>query len=172
VKNLADSDRVLRLMNADLEERKQFVVKPYRSKEVLLKVLMEKFPLLPRELFATVDDRWREKAAMQLEFRRRLQNGENPVMLSKVLVPEFMVNGRRVMDQLRTVSGSKDSLDYVRFVQMPNGGWWQHTHRKVGESWLKDVCHDFCMFAEGCLPGQGRARVNMICFANYTPITP
>jgi hypothetical protein len=77
-----------------------------------------------------------------------------------------MVNGRRVMDQLRAVTGSKDSLDYVRFVQKQHGGWWQHLHRKVGESWLKDVCKDYCMFAEGSAPGFGRARVNHRDFAN------
>jgi hypothetical protein len=83
---MADAARVLRLMNTGLEERKQFVSKPYRDRAALVEVLKQKFPLIPVELFSTTDDRWKEKAGMQLEFRRRMQNGENPVMLSKVLV--------------------------------------------------------------------------------------
>ena len=87
VKNLNDGDRVLLLMNADLEERKQFVIKPYRSREAILQALMDKYPDIPSELWATHDKDWKDKASMMLEFCRRMQSGENPVMLSKILVP-------------------------------------------------------------------------------------
>ena len=64
------------------------------------------------------------------------------------------------MDQLCTIPGSKDSLDYMRFTQKLFGGYWQYSHRKIGDAWLKAVCKDFCMFVEGSRPGWGRARVN------------
>jgi hypothetical protein len=90
---MADAGQVLARMNAGLEERKQFVAKPYRNRAALVEALQQKFPLIPVELFSKKDTDWKEKAAMQLEFRRRMQNGENPVMLSKLLVIEGVSHG-------------------------------------------------------------------------------
>ena len=147
-------------MNSGLEDRKQFVLKPYRDRDQLLADLMAKYPDVPRDLFTSVDPAWKDKAAKTMEFKRRLVAGENPVMLSKALVPEFSTGGRTVRDQLRTVLGSKDSLDYVRFCNLAGGGYWVHEHRKIGDAWLKNVCMEFCIQVDGCAPENARARVN------------
>ena len=76
------------------------------------------------------------------------------------LVPDFCIYGRAVRDQLRTVVGSKDSLDYMRFVTKPHGGRWIHEHRKLGDAWLKEVCSQFCKEAVGSPIGWAPARVD------------
>ena len=159
MKPRTDTLTVLNAMNNGLVDRKQFVLKPYRGKEQLLADLMAKYPEVPRDLFTSVDPAWKDKAAKMIEFKRRLAAGENPVMLSKLLVPDFSVDGRTVRDQLRTVLGSKDQLDYVRFLNLAGGGYWTHEHRKIGEAWLKQRCMDFCIQADGCAPDRARARV-------------
>ena len=88
---------VLEAMNRGLELRKQFVHKPYRSRADLVAHLQQQYPEIPPEAFAQVDSDWERKAQMTLEFRRRLIAGENPVLLSKHLVPDFLVGGRRVV---------------------------------------------------------------------------
>ena len=120
-----DIPKVLRAMNDGVEERKQFVNKAYRTKEQLIVDLQAKFPDIPVDYFTQVDPHWRRKAELTLEFKRRMENGENPVLISKTLVPEFLYHGRLVRDQLRTVPGSKDSFDYVVFTQKLFGGSWQ-----------------------------------------------
>jgi hypothetical protein len=60
---------------------------------------------------------------------------------------------------MRTVVGSKDSLDYMIYKEAGNGGYWQHVHRKMGDSKLKDICQEFCNYADGCKPEWARARV-------------
>ena len=60
---------------------------------------------------------------------------------------------------MRTVVGSKDSLDYWLYRDASHGGYWECAHRKMGESLLKDICRDFCNFADGCKPEWARARV-------------
>ena len=154
-----DIEKILKVMNDGVEERKQFVHKPYRTKEQIVADLQLKFPEIPPEYFAEVDLNWRRKAELTLEFKRRMMNGENPVLISKILVPEFLYKGRQVRDQLRTVSGSKDSLDYVMFTQKLHGGSWKVVHRKIGDAFLKEICKDFCLQVEGSKPGWGRARV-------------
>ena len=118
---------VLEAMNRGLEPRKQFVHKPYRSRADLVAHLQQQYPEIPPEAFAQVDSDWERKAQMTLEFRRRLIAGENPVLLSKHLVPDFLVGGRRVADQFRTVSGSKDCLDYFRFPSSQEKAFSHHS---------------------------------------------
>ena len=60
---------------------------------------------------------------------------------------------------MRTVVGSKDSLDYMIYADAGNGGFWQFVHRKVGNSRLMDICQAFCNHADGCKPEWARARV-------------
>ena len=146
-------------MNKDVDARKQFVPKPYRTSEQITADLQIKFPSIPPEYFLEVDPNWRRKAELSLEFKRRMINGENPVLISKILVPEFLYHGREVRNQLRTVAGSKDSLDYVVFTQKLSGGSWKLVHRKIGDALLKEICKDFCLAVEGNKPGWGRARV-------------
>ena len=86
VKDMADAERVLQLMNHNVEERKTFVIKPYRSAQQLVDYLIKANPEIPREMFETVDPEWQEKAAKLLQFKRRMGNKENPVTLSKDLV--------------------------------------------------------------------------------------
>ena len=93
VKSMDDATAVLRLMNSGIEERKHFVQKKYRDRETLLRALIEKYPEIPVELFSTIDPLWRKKAAMMLDFGKRMNNGENPIMLSKLLVPCRRCNG-------------------------------------------------------------------------------
>ena len=82
----SDIDRVLRLMNDGVEERKQFIAKPYRDRQQIVEALKLKFPDIPTHLFESHDAQWKDKAQLLLEFKRRMLNGENPVMLSKTLV--------------------------------------------------------------------------------------
>lgn len=125
IKHPGDIPQILRAMNDGLEERKQFVHKAYRTKEQLVEDLQAKFPSIPAAYFTEVDTQWHRKAELTLEFKRRMENGENPVLISKILVPDFLYQGRQVRDQLRTVVGSKDSLDYVMFTQKLFGGSWK-----------------------------------------------
>ena len=60
---------------------------------------------------------------------------------------------------MRTVVGSKDSFDYMIYKDAGNGGYWQHVHRKMGDSQLKDICQEFCNHADGCKPEWARARI-------------
>ena len=60
---------------------------------------------------------------------------------------------------MRTVVGSKDSLDYMVYADAGNGGYWQYEHRKVGNSKFMDICQAFCNHADGCKPEWARARV-------------
>ena len=155
----SDCADILAAMNSGVEDRKQFVHKPYRNQDEIMAALKEKYNTIPAEWFGVHDTDWRTHASDILEFRRRMRDNQNPILLAKKLVPRFMYKGSLVSDYIATVNGSKDALDYVIFNSYKNGGYWCFVHRKIGHGRLQDVCAEFCVQTEGSKPGWSRARV-------------
>ena len=78
------------------------------------------------------------------------------------MVPDFYYGGRKVKDQIRTFPSTKDSLGYVRFADRKHGGLWVFEHAALGDTWLKNVCKEFCIVAEGMEHEWARQRVNVV----------
>ena len=146
-------------MNATTSPQKAFVEKAYRNRAEILAHLRAEHPEIPEHLWGEHEVDWQVGPSKLLEFRQRLNRGENPVTLAKKLLPTFTHGGREVRAFMRTVVGSKDSLDYWLYRDARNGGFWESTHRKMGDSLLKDICLEFCNFADGCTSEGSRARV-------------